>query len=53
MGRIVLAQGNQKLMEVYVYGTRVTCITRRAKLSILDKETWCYDVLFLNVTLAS
>ena len=34
-------------------GTRVTCRTRQAKLSIFAKEAWCYDVPFMNVTTAS
>ena len=52
MGRIVPAQGNWKLMEVYVWSL-VFCRTRQAKLSILVKEAWCYDVPFMNVTTAS
>ena len=33
--------------------TYVTCRTRQAKLSVLAREAWCYDVPFMNGTVGS
>ena len=36
-----------------MYGTCVTCRPRQAKLPILAKEVWYYNIPFMNVTNAS
>ena len=53
MGRIEPAQGNRKLIDVDAPPAALVVQLAKLKLFMLSKETCCYNVPYMNVTVGS
>ena len=53
MGRIEPAQGNRTLTDVDAPPAALAVQLAKLKLSMMSKETCCYDVPYINVTVGS